>query len=187
MTEISKTKIIATIGPACDTREKLKATSKPQVSLSPPVAAWLESFSEVKFRYSFLVLDGPSRMGKTVYARHLAGDPMSVLEIDCTGTVFPDLRSVRPMVHKFIIYDECSPGLVLLNRKLFQSSASWITLGSSSTNCLSYKIWAHAVRMVVTSNSFRQECEMLPVGEVRWLEANCVYVNVDAPLWQCGS
>jgi len=168
-------------------QRQLAANARPQVSLSPPVAAWLESFSEVKFRYSFLVLDGPSRMGKTVYARHLAGDPMSVLEIDCTGTVFPDLRSFRPMVHKFIIYDECSPGLVLQNRKLFQSSASWITLGSSSTNCLSYKIWAHAVRMVVTSNSFRQECEMLPAGEVRWLEANCVYVNVDAPLWQCGS
>ena len=46
----------------------------------PEVEAWLKTFEQDLFRYKFLVLDGPSQMGKTIYARSLSPECSHFLE-----------------------------------------------------------------------------------------------------------
>ena len=149
----------------------------------PEVTAWEATFQEMRFRYNFLVLDGPSKMGKTLFCRSRSLGRGVLLEIDCAGADTPDLTGYRFGKHTMILCDEGSAQMVLRYKKLFQASASFVTLGSSKTNCHAYDVWAHAVKFVVTSNRWKAELDALPAADSRWLEANSVYVYVDSPLW----
>jgi hypothetical protein len=164
--------------------EKLLAAERKGFRVLPAVTEWLATFHEIKPRYKFLVLEGPSMVGKTHYARSLSPKGVSaVLEVDCAGKDNPDLRSLNPSVHDTIIFDEASAQCVLLHKKLFQSSASLVTLGSSATNMHSFSLWCHRLRMIVTSNRWQLEVRQLPVDDADWLRANCVYVNVTERLF----
>ena len=149
----------------------------------PEVTAWEATFQEMRFRYNFLVLDGPSKMGKTLFCRSRSLGRGVLLEIDCAGADTPDLSGYQFGKHTMILCDEGSAEMVLRYKKLFQASASFVTLGSSKTNCHAYDVWAHAVKFVVTSNRWKAELDKLPAADSRWLEDNSVYVYVDSPLW----
>ena len=118
----------------------------------PQVDAWAATFEKVRYRYDFLVLDGLSKMGKTLYCRSRAPSGEELLEIDCAGADTPDLSSFESGKHTMVLCDEGSVAMVLRYKKLFQASASFTTLGSSQTNCHSYDVWAHKVQFIVTSN-----------------------------------
>ena len=148
------------------------------------VEAWEASFETVQFRYNFLVLDGPSKMGKTLFCRSRAlGNPDSLLEIDCAGADTPDLTHYVFGKHTMVLCDEGSAEMVLRYKKLFQASASYTRLASSRTNCHAYDVWAHRVRFVITSNRWWRELARMPAEDSAWLWHNSVYVFVDAPLW----
>ena len=149
----------------------------------PEVESWLATFSETSFRYSFLVLEGPSRLGKTMYARSLVSDLTELLEVDCAGARTPDLSGFKQRQHKCVLCDEASVSMVLGNKKLFQAAPSWVTLASSQTNCFSYRVWPHAVRFVITSNRWTTELNQVPEDDRLWIEANAVLVRVTEPLW----
>ena len=123
-------------------------------------------------------------VGKTSYARSLSPAGLSgVLEVECAGKDHPDLKQFDGRVHDTIIFDEASVQAVLLQKKLFQSSSSMVTLGSSATTMHSYHIWCHRLRMVVTSNRWSMELRALPLDDPAWLQANSVFVLVHEPLY----
>lgn len=150
----------------------------------PAVTEWVASFAETNWRYKFLVLDGPSRTGNTVFCRSLSPDPDRFLEVDCAGVLDPALKEFKNLYHEFVLFDEASVLLVLKNKKLFQASASWVVCGSSSTNMYAYKIWAHRVKLMVASNRWQEELARLPLADAQWLVQNSVYVRGSGPLWQ---
>ena len=74
---------------------------------SPPqVLGWLRTFDEVEERYKFLVLEGPTRVGKTAYARSLCPAGQSVYEENCAAGGQPDLRGYHFRKHGPILLDE---------------------------------------------------------------------------------
>ena len=147
------------------------------------VTAWEATFLQTHFRYNFLVLDGPSKMGKTLFCRSRSLGSGEMLELDCAGADTPDLTPFQFGRHTMVLCDEASATMVLRHKKLFQASASFCVLGSSKTNCHAYEVWPHGVKFVVTSNRWRAELEKLPVEDSSWLWDNSVYVYVDRPLW----
>jgi len=143
---------------------------------------FLPQFQSAQFRRKFLILDGPSRMGKTLYASQLHG-PKCTLEVNCANTLEPDLRTYDPTVHKTILFDEGSSQMVLRHKKLFQGPHCDVAMASSNTNCYSYNVWVYGCYLVITSNRWKTEVEQLPRCDSDWLEANSVYVYVSEPLY----
>ena len=86
------------------------------------------------------------------WLRSLAASPSELLEIDCSGATEPDARAFEARTHSLIVFDEASPSMVLRCKKFFQASNSWVSLGQSATNCHSYRVWSHRVRMVGTNS-----------------------------------
>ena len=139
----------------------------------------LPHFQCIKPRYPFLVLEGPSKTGKTSYAKHITGDPAEVFEVNCANCPEPDLRDFDCSIHKAIMYDEASPDLVLKQRRLFQSPACLLDLGCSTTNCHKYQVFVSGIMMIVCSNTWSSQVEQLEhSGDAGWLHSNSVVVHV---------
>ena len=166
-------------------QKQLDAKRK-QAKVLPAVTQWLQSFATVEQRYAFLVLDGPSRTGKSVFSRSLSPCPENFLEVDCSGTEYPDLRDFKPLQHTVVLFDEATPTLVLRNKKLFQASASKCKMASSPTNLNAYDVWFHQVRIIVASNKWEQQLNAMCHEDATWINANSVYVRVTGPLWEEG-
>jgi hypothetical protein len=148
----------------------------------PEVTSWQQSLKEAADRRKFLVLDGPSRMGKTAYAVSLV-DSGKVLEVNCANVDYPPLRSFESRAHSLVLFDEASTSLVLGNRRLFQAPNVPVTIGTSPTNMCAYDVYLNNAALVVASNSWHNELAALPTTERDWLAANMVYVRVDKPLF----
>ena len=57
----------------------------------PEVTAWEASFLQTRFRYNYLVLDGPSKMGLTLFCRSRSLGRREMLKLDCAGADTQDL------------------------------------------------------------------------------------------------
>ena len=60
----------------------------------PQVVAFMAAFRILQSRRKFLVLGGPSRMGKTEYVRSLV-EPVAILELNCACCLDPPLGTFR--------------------------------------------------------------------------------------------
>ena len=136
-------------------------------------------------RKRFLVIEGPSGLGKTEYVRQLCGASRT-LELNCASCgTSPDLRAHRPAQHQLILFDEGTPRLVLANKKLFQCPACLIDLGHSPTGSHVYKVFLNDSCCVVASNTWTAEVAALELeADRQWLAANAVVVKVSEPMWQ---
>ena len=166
---------------AADVDAHLRSEARPFVVL-PQVTAWLLHFTFIQSRYQFLVLDGPSRTGKTQFALNL-GARDEVLEVNMAAAPEADLRGYDALRHSIIVYDEISPEQVLRQKKLFQAGNSSVLLGASSTNCHSYSVWVHRKKMICCSNLWQYKLQTLPAVDADWLRANSVLVDVQSPLF----
>ena len=81
---------------------------------------WLKQFDHVEPRYRYLVLTGPSKMGKTAFARCLAKAGMDTLELNCAAGSEPDLRAYRLGLHDCIVFGEIKATQIIAHNKLFQ-------------------------------------------------------------------
>ena len=155
----------------------------------PQVDDWFRAAQRpLQRRKRFLVLDGPSGLGKTEFVKGLV-EPAATLELNCASCgLCPDLRRHDPQRHKVILFDEASPQMVLANRKLFQAPACWVDLGHSPTGRDVYRVFLNDSVLVVASNSWLATCWELPLESDReWLRANAVVVTVSEPLWVAGA
>ena len=152
----------------------------------PEIEEWKKQYEEELHRYKFLVLVGPSRMGKTQLARSLLGPAAlgEILEVNCASGEEPDLRRFQWSRHKLILFDEVHAKQVSTQRLLFQACTSDVSLACSATNCHSYTIYAHRVRMVLCTNCWEPDVRLMPPEDREWLEKNAVVVPITTPCWQ---
>lgn len=150
----------------------------------PEVVAFMAQFEgNARHRYKFLVLDGPSQMGKTIFARTFAKTPQRVLEVNCASGKEPDLRAYRLRHHDVLFFDEIVPSQVLAQRKLFQACAAPVQLGSSATNCHSYSVFVWRKFLVLCSNNWNRDLDSCLSGDKDWLQKNSIVLSVSAPMW----
>ena len=149
----------------------------------PEVEEWLQQYDDIQDRYKFLVLDGPSQMGKTRFAASLTSVE-KFFYLDCSSCIMPDMRSFNRRHHQVVLFDEIKATTVVSVKKLFQSSIDVVSLGSSQTNMNLYRIWCHRTKMICASNRWAAELRSLDAPDREWLEKNTVYIFVDRPLWE---
>jgi hypothetical protein len=135
-------------------------------------------------RRKFLVLEGSTGCGKPEYARALSKGVGYYIELNCADTDHVDLRAFSPGQHDLILWDECSPGLVLKNKKLFQGQAVDIQLGQTNTSKDAYVVFPWNCKMVVCSNLWTEQLRALTVLDYDWIVKNSVHVQIKGPLWQ---
>ena len=148
------------------------------------VEAWDEQYSELLERYMFLVLEGPSMVGKTAFARSKCLRDMKVLEINCAAGGEPDLRGYRYGKHGLILCDEIEAPAVAAQRKLFQAGTACVQLGTSPTNIHVYTVFVHRVWIVCCSNNWTASMMQLPEDDRAWLRANSVHVRCEHKMWE---
>lgn len=156
----------------------LAARKRPFIDI-PSVQTWLQQYSDDNFRYKFLVLDGPSRFGKTTFVTSLLGDDQAVLELTCSGGAAIDLKMYQRHKHKLILFDEIEAPQVLSNKKLFQAGPAPVQLGQSQTGMYCYTVFVYRTMLVCSSNCWSESFSKLRQSDAAWIEANQVYVAVD--------
>ena len=146
------------------------------------VMDWVQQYDCVLDRYRFLVIDGPSQMGKTQYVRGLCG-PGELLEVDMSGDASICLRDYSPTRHTTILFDEASPMSVIRAKKLFQAGDSPVAVQTSATNCHAYTVYVAGKRMVIATNIWAQQLRKMDQEDVEWLQANSYYLHIMTPMW----
>ena len=158
----------------------LRSKQKPW-KLIPRVQEWRDQYKDVRCRYKFLVLDGPSSTGKTRYALDQYGIGQ-MLYTDCSMGI-PNLREFNSDKHCAILFDELSPKAALMLKKCLQASNDTVQLGASPTMSHAYSLHLFKVAMVICCNNWQEQILSLTTSEVEWLTTNCFYIAVDGPLW----
>ena len=158
-------------------REAIRGATCAMVSL-PIAEKFLRQFDNVLSRYMILVLCGESGTGKTRYCKGLLGNPDVVFEVNCANCKEPDLRGFRPLYHKLILYDEATPQMVLAQKKLFQSPPVRVMLGQSTTNCHAYSVFVSGIGMMVCSNTWTEQLQLLSDRDKSWLEDNSMVADI---------
>ncbi len=161
----------------CHTDEKIRPWR-----VFPQVQLWRAQYSRVMNRYKFLVLDGASRLGKTAYARHIAGASRT-LEISMSGGGALDMGSYDPMQHDVVIVDEADPQTILDHKKLFQAGPSDVALQTSATNCHSLVVNVAGKMIIVCSNVWASRLNQLPFEGAMWIRANQFYQRLRNVMW----
>jgi hypothetical protein len=164
--------------------ERLETTLRPFVSL-PVVDRWWATYSTGDHhRKPFLVLEGPSQVGKTAYARSLCGDPSATLELNCANTTMVQLKAFDSGRHKAIIWDELAAKVVVAEKKVFQAPCCLLDLGASPTGQHVYHVYLADTVHIICSNKWTSDLGGLTWEDRLWITKNQVHVVVDQPLWQ---
>ena len=132
----------------------------------PSVDKWVRDLAVPVDRRKFLMLQGPSQMGKTAYAFSLV-EQGAALEVNCAGVEYPPLRAFSRAKHRLILFDEASTGMVLKNRRLFQGPNTPVCVGSSPTNKDAYEVYLGDTLLVVASNNWDEELAAPPHRSAR--------------------
>lgn len=163
--------------------EQLRPLQKDAVEIREVQELFLAQFDQPMHRRKFLVLDGPTRLGKTIFARSLFG-AVHTYETNCSGIMEPDMREFDVTRHKAVVFDEASAFMVLKHKKLFQGPPADISLGHSSTGIYIYRVWLWGVALIVTSNLWEAELEEVSSLDREWLEGNSVVIRCTQPLYK---
>ena len=150
----------------------------------PVIDAWYERNMKPHMRRKeFLVVEGPSGLGKTEYIKALVGVE-EVLELNADGMVKPDLHGFSAERHKLIFWDELNVQVIVENRKLFQCPPCFVNLGYSPTGRDMYKVFVNKCVMAIGSNSWSEQVSALPkASDRKWLTKNAVRIEVSEPMW----
>ena len=163
-------------------KEALFARQRQPFKRIRPVELLVADLEVPRERRKFLVLDGPSRTGKTQFIMSLFGRE-STLEVNAADEESPALQTFDYKKHRCVLLDEAPPSMVLRNRKVFQCPNAMVTLGQSKTNCHSYSIYLNETLIAIASNEWQENVEALSRASRDWIEANQVYIKVTRPLW----
>ena len=146
------------------------------------IARWLGQYEKILDRYHFLVLDGPSQVGKTAYCRELAPEG-GLLEVSLAGGAAIDLKAYDPSSHEVILFDEAEPQQIVDAKKLIQAGPGDVALQTSKTNCHSYSVCVAGKKFVVCSNVWEARLRRLASEDADWLRDNSYLVKIQGPMW----
>jgi len=149
-------------------RKRLKASFSPFKTFKL-ADAYRSQFQYETTRYKFLVITGPSLMGKTQLAKSWFLSPFVHSDhINWDG--------YNPDEHDAVIFDDIPDiyELIKTNHTMFQSSGV-VTVNTSKTNCYSQKVDLTAMPIVVVSNFYDHDI---------WLKANSAHLEISEPTWE---
>ena len=153
----------------------------------PEVHAWAKQYDRDNplDRYKFLVLEGPSEIGKTRFVQGtLVDKPEQALILDCSDAVVPALKgNFKRRLHTLVMFDEAHAKMIIRVKKLFQASINPTSYGSSPTNAFITTVWLHGIKLVVGSNVWEEEVLALPAADRKWIRQNSVHIKTDLPLY----
>ena len=148
------------------------------------VSVWKQQYinciAEARCRFRPLVLQGPSRVGKSRWAMSFF-EAGQCLVLDCQNSVEPNLRQFDPTVHKAIIFEEAPGSMVVRHKMLFQAGPNSISMGQSATNCNVYDVLVYGVQMIICTNAFFESVR--EPHDLEWLHSNIVFLEVTEPTW----
>lgn len=162
--------------------ERVLASRRRPFCNLPEVVEWRKQYDDDNFRFRFLVLEGPSRFGKTQFVRSLVPEDQ-VLELSCSGGTPVDLKSFLRHKHKLVLFDEIEAPQVLALRKAFQAGPSPVQLGQSQTGMYTYWVFLYRVMFVLCSNTWTESLSKLKQGDANWIIQNQIHVVVDKQLY----
>ena len=165
---------------------KIHSKSKPYRQL-PEAIAWAAQYDPENplDRYQFLVLEGPSEIGKTRFVQGaLVDKPEKALILDCSDAVVPALKSnFHRNKHTLVMFDEAHASMIIRCKKLFQASINPVSYGSSPTNAFVHTVWLHGIKLVVASNVWSAEVQSLAAVDKQWIQSNSVHIKTETPLF----
>jgi hypothetical protein len=171
---------------AANVRRLLAAQQTAFIDTPAEIKEWMSQYTESQWgvlsRFKVLVLDGPSRTGKTSWAKSFFGSG-STFVIDCQDKSVPALREYALQGRqqwRSIVFDEGSWELIHSNKMLFQAGVEPITMAQSPTQQFTYSCWVYAVPMIVCSNNFFTG---VTDEAAEYLKANIVYLHVNSPVY----
>lgn len=134
----------------------------------PEVLEWYESYREVKHRYHFLWMSGPSGMGKTMYAMNVGMDPF----LHSAGVNWGEYD---PQKHDVIVFDDIYDMETYINmhKPIFQA-ARLTAVNTSKTNMFAQMVDTAGKKIIVCSND---------APTTTWVTHNCVHVHVTEKLY----
>ena len=179
--ELEKEAVKVAMGEA----QRLLGKTLKQQKFYDKAAAFTQQFDVAQHRYKFLVLSGPSQVGKTAFARSLCEPRKEALEINCASGEEPNLRAYRLRLHDLILFDEIVAKQVADQRKLFQAQSAPVQLGCSATNCHSYDVFVWRKKLVLASNNWHTSLSALSPGDQEWIHANSIVLDVEEAMWIC--
>ena len=148
-----------------------------------PVADLQSEGAKMLGRFKFLVLKGPSRMGKTQLASSLFERKRTLLT-GCQNAKEPNLAGYKKSQHRCIVYDEAGPAMVVSNKVLFQASSDDAMLCQSQCQQHTKRYFLYSVPMVICTNKWiGDEGVKLDAEDTEWLESNSVVVEINEPCW----
>jgi len=122
-----QTAAITAVGTLCEKASSRDMRPWKEYSM---VTMWQAQYAASRPRYGFLVLDGPSRMGKTQFARCLSQAPGGVLELNMAGSAKVDLRLYDPL-------RKSSSFARTIGGPAFRSYLGWMWSGCARTPTMS--------------------------------------------------
>lgn len=132
-------------------------------------------FDDILLRYKFLVVSGPTRLGKTELIRHHYPDAF-----EHKGSV--DWTGYDPIEHSAVIFDDIKHwwDYVILNKPLFQCNCEAYKVHTSATNCYSVEIDLAAKPLIITTNAIPYESAS---SDYLYLKENWFLLELDSPTW----
>jgi len=132
-------------------------------------------------RFKFLVLTGPSSLGKTQFAKNLFGTS-STLVVPCQGVKQPSLKNFNRSVHKAILFDEISSETIHDNKAVFQANNDIVLLGQSPCQEYVYSVFLYGVACIVCCNDWMEGIKRGSHAE-EWLLTNSIVYDCDQKLY----
>jgi len=160
-----------------------RAATRPFVAAPEHVAAAILIWQSVLAkegapprRFKPVVIDGPTRCGKSAWAEGVFGAARTLM-INCQDVHEPPLKHFRKAQYDAIIFEEADWQLVYHNKLLFQAGNKAIDLGKSATNCHHYRKRLFGVAMFILGNEFFAKIEENPAAK-EYVDANVEYWKV---------
>ena len=93
------------------------------------------------------------------------------------------VRAYRRGTHLAVLFDEvASPKFVVSNKKVLQAHVDGAILGQSATQLYTYEVFLHKTPLMLTTIFW--EYADFNAADKNWIEANCVAVCIDTPVWE---
>ena len=148
-----------------------------QYSRDGPFSIW-----GVASRFKFLVLTGPSSLGKTQFAKKLFGEHQT-LTIGCQNVSTPFLKDYNRKKHKAIIFDEVSSQCIHGNKAIFQANNDVVLLGQTPSAEYVYRVFLYGVAMICCCNDWMEGIDRGSAAE-EWLLTNSIVYDCTRRMWQ---